>query len=69
MTLSPCLKAGVVTWEDSPLLRAVKHGRCLVVDEADKAPLEVVCVLKARAEIITGKKLPRLRQYGNMEEP
>ncbi|CAK9044134.1 Nicotinamide phosphoribosyltransferase (NAmPRTase) (Nampt) (Pre-B-cell colony-enhancing factor 1 homolog) (PBEF) (Visfatin) [Durusdinium trenchii] len=50
LTLSPCLKAGVVTWEDSPLLRAVKHGRCLVVDEADKAPLEVVCVLKALSE-------------------
>ncbi|CAE8603569.1 unnamed protein product, partial [Polarella glacialis] len=47
LTLAPSLKAGVVVWEDSPLVRAVCHGRCLVVDEADKAPLEVVCVLKA----------------------
>eukprot|EP00931_Biecheleriopsis_adriatica_P049533 TRINITY_DN28660_c0_g1_i1.p1 TRINITY_DN28660_c0_g1~~TRINITY_DN28660_c0_g1_i1.p1 ORF type:complete len:1540 (+),score=355.44 TRINITY_DN28660_c0_g1_i1:29-4621(+) len=47
LTLAPSLKAGVVVWEDSPLLRAVKEGRCLVVDEADKAPVEVVCVLKA----------------------
>lgn len=50
LTLSPSLKAGVVVWDDSPLMRAVKAGRCLVIDEADKAPLEVVCVLKALAE-------------------
>ena len=36
--------------QDSPLLRAVQHGRTLVVDEADKAPLEVVCVLKGLVE-------------------
>ncbi|CAE7221629.1 Vwa8 [Symbiodinium sp. CCMP2592] len=50
LTLAPSLSSGVVVWEDSPLLRAVKAGRCLVVDEADKAPLEVVCVLKALSE-------------------
>jgi len=50
LTLAPSLEAGKVVWEDSPLVRAVKAGRCLVVDEADKAPLEVVCVLKALAE-------------------
>jgi hypothetical protein len=37
-------------WEDSPLVRAAKTGRTLVVDEADKAPLEVVCVLKGLIE-------------------
>ncbi|KAH8072319.1 ATPase [Aureococcus anophagefferens] len=47
LTASPTLKGGVVVWEDSPLVKAARHGRCLVVDEADKAPLEVVCVLKA----------------------
>ncbi|KAH8044863.1 ATPase [Aureococcus anophagefferens] len=31
-------------------VRAAKYGRCLVVDEADKTPLEVVCVLKALLE-------------------
>ncbi|RHY25348.1 hypothetical protein DYB32_009692, partial [Aphanomyces invadans] len=41
---------GKITWEDSPLVRAVKFGRTLVVDEADKAPLEVVCVLKGLIE-------------------
>jgi len=50
LTLSPTLEAGVVGWQDSALIRAARAGRCLVVDEADKAPLEVVCVLKALAE-------------------
>ncbi|KAH8071044.1 ATPase [Aureococcus anophagefferens] len=39
---------GTLVWEDSA--RRAKYGRCLVVDEADKAPLEVVCVLKALLE-------------------
>ena len=39
-----------IVWEDSPLVRAVTHGRTLVVDEADKAPLEVVGVLKGLVE-------------------
>ena len=47
LTLSPTVVNGVVVYEDSPLLKAVQHGRVLVVDEADKAPLEVVAVLKA----------------------
>jgi len=50
LTLAPTLEGGKVVWEDSPLVRAVKAGCCLVVDEADKAPLEVVCVLKALVE-------------------
>ncbi|KAJ0396306.1 hypothetical protein P43SY_007156 [Pythium insidiosum] len=41
---------GRIVWEDSPLVRAAKLGRTLVVDEADKAPLEVVCVLKGLIE-------------------
>ena len=41
LTLSPSLKEGVVVYEDSPMIRAVEHGRMLVIDEADKAPLEV----------------------------
>ena len=32
------------------MVRAARDGRVLVVDEADKAPLEVVCLLKALAE-------------------
>jgi hypothetical protein len=30
-----------MTMQDSPLVRAAKYGRVLLVDEADKAPLEV----------------------------
>ncbi|CAK9081078.1 von Willebrand factor A domain-containing protein 8, partial [Durusdinium trenchii] len=50
LTVTPTLEAGIVHWKDSGLLRAAKAGRCLVVDETDKAPLEVVCILKALAE-------------------
>ncbi|ETW00905.1 hypothetical protein, variant 1 [Aphanomyces invadans] len=50
LTLVPSMESGKITWEDSPLVRAVKFGRTLVVDEADKAPLEVVCVLKGLIE-------------------
>ena len=34
-------------WRDSPLVLALRHGRVLVLDEADKAPLEVVAILKS----------------------
>ena len=50
LTLRPVLEAGTMRHEDSGLVRACRLGRVLVVDEADKAPLEVVCVLKALAE-------------------
>ena len=50
LTTQPTLVRGVIHHEDSALVRAVRFGRVLVVDEADKAPLEVVCVLKALVE-------------------
>ena len=50
LTLAPTLVDGSILWKDSPLVRAAKAGRTLVVDEADKAPLEVVCVLKGLIE-------------------
>ena len=50
LTLAPAVTAGRVRWEDAPLVRAVRQGRALVVDEADKAPLEVVAVLKSLVE-------------------
>ena len=34
LTVTPSLKGGVVHWEDSPLVHAVREGRVLVVDEA-----------------------------------
>jgi MoxR-like ATPase len=50
LTLQPVIESGVVRYEDSPLVKAVKSGRVLVVDEADKAPLHVTCVLKSLIE-------------------
>lgn len=41
---------GVLKIEDSPLVKAVKAGYVLVVDEADKAPAHVTCVLKNLVE-------------------
>ncbi|KAF4526552.1 hypothetical protein B566_EDAN009123 [Ephemera danica] len=38
LTLQPTVRDGVVVYEDSPLVQAVKWGHVLVVDEADKAP-------------------------------
>jgi len=37
-------------YEDAPLVRAAVHGRVCVLDEADKAPVEVVVLLKALVE-------------------
>jgi MoxR-like ATPase len=50
LTLSPSIEDGKIVWRDSPLVRAVTEGRALVIDEADKAPLEVVSVLKSLVE-------------------
>lgn len=44
------VEAGMIHYLDSPLLRAVKLGRVLVVDEADKAPEHVTAVLKSLGE-------------------
>jgi von Willebrand factor A domain-containing protein 8 len=50
LTVQPVIRAGVVHYDDSPLVKAVKHGYVLVVDEADKAPLHVTCILKSLIE-------------------
>ena len=50
MTVQPVITAGVVSYEDSPLVKAVKEGRILVIDEADKAPLHVTSILKSLVE-------------------
>ena len=46
LTLIPLLEQGQLTYQDSPLVRAAQTGRILVCDEVDKAPLEVICMLK-----------------------
>ncbi|XP_032686011.1 von Willebrand factor A domain-containing protein 8 [Odontomachus brunneus] len=50
LTLQPMVRDGKVAYEDSPLVQAVKLGHVLVVDEADKAPTHVTCILKTLVE-------------------
>eukprot|EP01060_Flectonema_neradi_P023062 TRINITY_DN3129_c0_g2_i1.p1 TRINITY_DN3129_c0_g2~~TRINITY_DN3129_c0_g2_i1.p1 ORF type:complete len:1879 (+),score=356.83 TRINITY_DN3129_c0_g2_i1:191-5827(+) len=50
LTVKPEVTEGKIHWEDAPLVKAVKNGHILVVDEIDKAPLEVVGVLKGLIE-------------------
>ena len=47
LCIAPSVVGGKMVWEPSPLLRAMELGRVAVLDEADKAPLEAVAVLKA----------------------
>ena len=49
LTITPIVEGGNLMWVDSPLVRAAKCGRTVVIDEADKAPLEVIVVLKSLA--------------------
>lgn len=46
LTITPTVVAGKVVWDDSPLVKAVRLGHVLVVDEIDKASVEVVQILK-----------------------
>ncbi|XP_045461527.1 von Willebrand factor A domain-containing protein 8 [Harmonia axyridis] len=55
LTTQPTVKDGILIHEDSPLVKAVKEGHILVVDEADKAPTHVTCILKSLVE--TGRMI------------
>ena len=46
LTVQPTVHNGIVMFQDSPLVRAARDGSILVVDEADKAPTQVTCILK-----------------------
>jgi MoxR-like ATPase len=50
LTVQPCIKEGKIHYEDSPLVKAAREGRVLVVDEADKAPLHVTSIFKSLIE-------------------
>ena len=61
------LEGGVLRFEDSPLLRAIIHGRVIVIDEADKAPAHVVAAfhsLGAHGEMTLsdGRRVRRVRE-------
>ncbi|CAG8469528.1 17842_t:CDS:10 [Acaulospora morrowiae] len=46
LTATPTIVNGILQYDDSPLVKAVKNGYILVVDEADKAPTYVTAVLR-----------------------
>ena len=50
LTTQPNIKDGIIVNEDSVLVKAVKYGHVLVIDEADKAPTHVTSVLKSLIE-------------------
>ena len=50
LTVQSTLRDGQVVYEDSPLVKAVKTGHILVIDEADKAPVNVTCILRTLVE-------------------
>lgn len=50
LMLSPSVEDGKIVYNDSPLIRAARNGHILVLDEADKAPTEVVALLKGLIE-------------------
>jgi MoxR-like ATPase len=50
LILTPSILNGQIVYSDSALVRAMKYGRVLLIDEIDKAPQEVVIVLKALLE-------------------
>lgn len=74
LTIQPTIRDGVVVYEDSPLVKAVRNGHVLVVDEADKAPTHVTCILKTFVEngemnLCDGRKiLPHSSQGENTTE-
>jgi hypothetical protein len=72
LTINPSVVNGKVLWQDSPLVKAVTNGHVLVVDEVDKAPVEVVQVLKALIEdremVLGDGRLIRQAPSANNEE-
>ena len=73
LTLVPSIENGQIVWQDSPLVRAARYGRILLVDEADKAPLEVVALLKQLVEdgnvlLGNGQRLSRGRPSSSGED-
>ncbi|GAA5900077.1 hypothetical protein JCM6882_002608 [Rhodosporidiobolus microsporus] len=43
------LEGGVIRYKESPLLKAVKYGRVVIIDEVDKAPAPVTATLASLA--------------------
>ncbi|KAI0061227.1 hypothetical protein BV25DRAFT_1857935 [Artomyces pyxidatus] len=59
------LENGIIKYTDSPLLRAIAHGRVIIIDEADKAPEHVVAIFRSLAgqgelTLADGRRLRRV---------
>ena len=72
LTVVPTLTKGALEWVDSPLVTAIKYGRVIVIDEADKAPTETVVVLKGLVEdglmqLSDGRKIVRTADGGMVD--
>jgi midasin (ATPase involved in ribosome maturation) len=49
LMFTTALEGGHINYTDSPLLRAIKYGRVIIIDEADKAPEHVVAIFRSLA--------------------
>ena len=49
LMFTTALEGGYINYRDSPLLRAIKFGRVIIIDEADKAPEHVVAIFRSLA--------------------
>uniref|UniRef100_A0A8R1DMQ4 ATPase dynein-related AAA domain-containing protein n=1 Tax=Caenorhabditis japonica TaxID=281687 RepID=A0A8R1DMQ4_CAEJA len=47
LTMQTVVENGIIRHEDSALVKAARNGQILVIDEADKAPLHVIAILKS----------------------
>ncbi|ULT83400.1 hypothetical protein L3Y34_012561 [Caenorhabditis briggsae] len=47
LTMQTVVENGIIRHEDSALVKAARSGQILVIDEADKAPLHVIAILKS----------------------
>ncbi|KZT64100.1 hypothetical protein DAEQUDRAFT_679169 [Daedalea quercina L-15889] len=62
------LSRGTIEYTDSPLLRAIIHGRIMVVDEADKAAEHVVAIFRGLAghgqlTLADGRRVRREKEH------
>ena len=64
------LEGGVLKYTDSPLLRAIKLGRVILIDEADKAAEHVVAIFRSLAgqgelTLADGRRVRRQKEREN----
>ncbi|KAG0224963.1 von Willebrand factor A domain-containing protein 8 [Actinomortierella wolfii] len=73
LTATPSIVDGVLQYDDSPLVKAVREGYILVIDEADKAPTYVTSVIRNLLEdgqmvLSDGRRIVSRPTEGTTEE-